>query len=517
MKRLVKQVLSASLCILLLLLLMPLWALAQPAAVYVEDIPQELYIVFSDSQYDLWDDCVYKTECMTEVSERVFEIETHYTEGTTLYFRFSDGGERYDGMVLDGTEILIGRTFPLLQNTGLNIPLTLSKSGNVVITVDLNGLYRGEAATICVRWAPRGLCFAPVGCKAPKSWEQCYIYCWDDDGDPVGTEWPGMPMSKDEYLIWRGSFPGFASNYLFHDGSGGIEDGSVVPKDGAVYWHEQGRWCSDREAIYGTGWGVRGLFLAGICLTDTFSYWSFNDEQGRMIRESECVFTRTFDVPADTSMLFTVVEDSPYADRLVFDDLELKLGRGVPAKLKRSGDNIELFVKKDCRLKLTVDLREIYGGDKSTLRVEKAAAEIVESDNLYRVVGSADWLGEWNPAFDAGLMQKISPGRYRKIFYNAPPGTYEFQITQDGTWDHVRHPGMFFTVESEGTVVIDLTLNDGGAVIAVSGPTVTNVTGAENPATADGSVGLTVVLLLLSMAALALLLGTRQSLYKRTK
>lgn len=76
---------------------------------------------------------------------------------------------------------------------------------------------------------------------------------------------------------------------------------------------------------------------------------------------------------------------------------------------------------------------------------------------------------------------------------------------------------MFFTVESEGTVVIDFTLNDGRAVIAVSGPTVTNVTGAENPATADGSVGLTVVLLLLSMAALALLLGTRQSLYKRTK
>lgn len=148
---------------------------------------------------------------------------------------------------------------------------------------------------------------------------------------------------------------------------------------------------------------------------------------------------------------------------------------------------------------------------------QPADADFKETGVIYRVTGNADWLGEWNPAFDAGLMQKISPGRYRKIFYNAPPGTYEFQITQDGTWNHIRHPGMFFTVESEGTVVIDLTLNDGGAVIAVSGPTVTNVTGAENPATADGSVGLTVVLLLLSMAALALLLGTRQSLYKRTE
>jgi hypothetical protein len=53
----------------------------------------------------------------------------------------------------------------------------------------------------------------------------------------------------------------------------------------------------------------------------------------------------------------------------------------------------------------------------------------------YRVTGNADWMGNWNPACDEGLMEKTQTGVYSKIFENVEPGDYELLITTNGVWN----------------------------------------------------------------------------------
>lgn len=60
---------------------------------------------------------------------------------------------------------------------------------------------------------------------------------------------------------------------------------------------------------------------------------------------------------------------------------------------------------------------------------------------VHRVVGNAAWMGEWNPASDAGKMTEISDGVYEVTFKNVPVGNYEFKITKDGTWDNAWGEG----------------------------------------------------------------------------
>lgn len=54
----------------------------------------------------------------------------------------------------------------------------------------------------------------------------------------------------------------------------------------------------------------------------------------------------------------------------------------------------------------------------------------------YRVVGNAEWMGNWDAASDLGKMQQLSTNKYQKIFRNVQPGSYEFKITKDGKWDN---------------------------------------------------------------------------------
>ena len=53
----------------------------------------------------------------------------------------------------------------------------------------------------------------------------------------------------------------------------------------------------------------------------------------------------------------------------------------------------------------------------------------------YRVVGNAPWMGNWDPASDAGLMSEVAREMYQKTFVDVQPGSYEFKITKDGKWE----------------------------------------------------------------------------------
>ena len=88
----------------------------------------------------------------------------------------------------------------------------------------------------------------------------------------------------------------------------------------------------------------------------------------------------------------------------------------------------------------------------------------------YRVVGNAPWMGDWDPASDAGRMLEIDPGVYRKNFHNVSPGDYELLITKDGTWDTYwgdNGENFCFSIVKNCTITVTFTLKDGVGEISV--------------------------------------------------
>lgn len=93
-------------------------------------------------------------------------------------------------------------------------------------------------------------------------------------------------------------------------------------------------------------------------------------------------------------------------------------------------------------------------------------------EDQFRVVGNADFMGSWDPACDAGLMQQISLGVYEKTFENVVPGIYEIMVTQNGTWEHFWGDGscnFSFTVAETSPITVTFALIDGEGIISVKG------------------------------------------------
>lgn len=90
----------------------------------------------------------------------------------------------------------------------------------------------------------------------------------------------------------------------------------------------------------------------------------------------------------------------------------------------------------------------------------------------YRVVGNADWLGSWDPAFEQGLMSRREDGIYIIIFEDVLPGSYEIKVTKNGTWDEswgIDGENFQFTVTEKTDVIVTFTLKDGGGTVSVRG------------------------------------------------
>lgn len=173
----------------------------------------------------------------------------------------------------------------------------------------------------------------------------------------------------------------------------------------------------------------------------------------------------------------------------------------------RPGCDVTIVVTPDCRATIT------YPG--STLPRPPLPEPLVELSN-YRVVGNADWLGNWNPAFEGGRMWKLSDGTYRASFADVPPGSYEIKITKDGKWDGTPNGESFtFTVVQKSKITVDFTLRDGVGVISVYGAAGWWDDGEEqdqeeNPKSADLPLSLPIALLLCSVAAVPVLLNKRK-------
>ena len=84
---------------------------------------------------------------------------------------------------------------------------------------------------------------------------------------------------------------------------------------------------------------------------------------------------------------------------------------------------------------LSVTVTFTLSGENGHIRVSTAPV-IQEETNIYRVVGSADFMGNWDPANDQGIMTEVSPGVYKVTFEDVPPGNYELKVTKNGTWEN---------------------------------------------------------------------------------
>ena len=141
----------------------------------------------------------------------------------------------------------------------------------------------------------------------------------------------------------------------------------------------------------------------------------------------------------------------------------------------------------------------------------------ISDRDVYRVIGDADWLGNWSLGSNLGLMTQTEPGIYQATFRDVSVGSYSIKIIKNDDWSEVwgDHDEYFsFTVDRKMDITITFTLKNGEGVIEVIGPTVDGLGEQEDketsPGSADQSVGMLIVLFAICSASVLFLLNKRR-------
>lgn len=133
---------------------------------------------------------------------------------------------------------------------------------------------------------------------------------------------------------------------------------------------------------------------------------------------------------------------------------------------------------KDVTVKVMVDDANVVTYDGETTPRSKATSTNKDAAlSSYRVTGSTALLGDWDPNNPGGVMAVVIEGLYRVCFENVQPGTYEYKITKNGSWDGCYGDGLrnwSFIVDAVTKLTIDFRFVDGKPVPFVYGPGVVN-------------------------------------------
>lgn len=239
-------------------------------------------------------------------------------------------------------------------------------------------------------------------------------------------------------------------------------------------------------------------------------------------------YTLTVEAPSTWSTVYVYTWDPPS-----FGDFP---GTEMPKKSENTyeceiGGNLINLIFHNNNYMQTSDIRIISGRNVLIKIAEDASFTITYPDfpspprplplpeypvSNYRVVGDADWLGAWDPAFDGGRMIDLGNGIYRKSFDNVPPGSYQIKITKDGKWDGAygyNGQNYCFTVSEKTKITVDFVLRDGEGIIEVYGITIGwDEDDEENPEASDLPFLIPAVLLLTCAVALPVALYKRKNI-----
>lgn len=240
-----------------------------------------------------------------------------------------------------------------------------------------------------------------VYCYTP--WEQCYVYFWSASN--FECSWPGMLMTDEGNGLWSYEIPGGTEYLIFNSGDGLQTWDLRVPTDLRILYDVKSEEWTE-------------LFLPE------------PDDQSRSL---------TLVAPEHWGQLYIYTWDPQVYGEfpgkalsmngdLYCDEISSQLEFMVISAAEPGGGYYDTGV---------IDLRT--GTDGVTVIIEDVGSYTVCYDecqeDVYRVVGNADWMGNWYSDSDAGLMTRIDDGVYHAYFEKVQPGHYEFRITVNGVWD----------------------------------------------------------------------------------
>lgn len=140
--------------------------------------------------------------------------------------------------------------------------------------------------------------------------------------------------------------------------------------------------------------------------------------------------------------------------------------------------NKNVWIVVDASNKFTVSEKAPSGSSTNTGSIDDI--KVTGTPSEYRVVGNAEFMGNWDVNSDKGRMNEVEPGVYRVKFKNVPKGEYQMKVTKNKSWDTCwgDNGGNFnFNVAQTGDIVVTFTLKGNQGLITVQG---TNVVGTDD-------------------------------------
>lgn len=247
-------------------------------------------------------------------------------------------------------------------------------------------------------------------CRTPASWNECYVYSWDENGYAHNGEWPGTPMTWESENLWSCEIPAAVTEVIFNNGDMDAyenTDALYVPIDERIlYVVESDCWMTLDDDNYDNeyaNWDLESLAMTGEGIPGV-SAWDPTDPAGNMTLMGNDVYEKVLEVPAGTYMTFKFVGNGRWEQKWCFGCAtpELVLGQTVNLETVYSPWDMMLSVEESCTLRFTVDLSPLRSGRKATLLVEQIGGPEPVSERDLIVIAPASWTDvyayTWEPA-----------------------------------------------------------------------------------------------------------------------
>jgi hypothetical protein len=268
--------------------------------------------------------------------------------------------------------------------------------------------------------------------------------------------------------------------------------------------------------------GLTSLSIVGDSIPGVKS-WDLTDAAGKMTEVSDSVYEITLAVKAGTNMKFKFAGNQNWDSGYNLGSAAITLGTVAELTNDGGSQDMSFAPTSDITVKITVDLKPLANGGNATVLVADASGngsvtpppaqnnqntQTPPTNDVYRVVGNAEWMGNWDAASDKGLMTSKGNGVYSVTFKNVAAGDYEMKVTANGSWDKCWGDGAnnkCFSVSEACDVTVEFTLKGDTGVISVSGKGV--------PQTSDVSMMGVVAIMVLSMVAASVLVLNKKKFF----